>query len=556
LRSFPPFRANRSSRILALAALGASAVSACVGEVGDARQSEVAPLTPPFAAAPGRLRRLSADQYANAVHDVFGPEVVVPRGYDSGDPADGLLSVGSGVTSFGAAGVSQLESSARSISAQVVAPGTLRDRSVTCAPAGIVDDACASAVLRELARAAYRRPVGSDELAELVTVARDSATALGDFHLGLGYAIAAILQAPSFLYRVELGRTTAEDPTPGRYDAYELATRVSYFLWNTTPDAALLAEAENGALDTDEGLAASVDRMLADERARAGVRAFFGDMLQLGNLERLNKDPTVYVHFSAALGGSAREETLRTIEHLVVDERADYRDVFTTRTTFVDRRLAAIYDVPAPSLEGFGMLRYPSDSARVGLLGQVTFLALNAHAASSSATLRGKFVRTVLLCGEIPPPPAGLNTSIPDASEAMPTLRDRVRAHLQVPSCASCHQMMDPIGLAFENFDGIGRFRATENGATIDPSGVLHGEYFRDSRALGEVLHDHPDVPRCLVRTMIRYATGHVETTGETESQRSLATEFEDSGYDVMALMRSVVMSRAFRESSEPEETP
>lgn len=551
-------KVSPATRALALAV--SCFASACVGEVGDAPSDDDAvPFeSPPFAAAPGRLRRLSADQYANAIRDVFGAELVVPRGYDQGDPADGLLAVGAGLTSVVTANVTTLETLSLGLSAQIVAPGVVRDRLVTCTPAGEVDDACAAEILGRVARLAYRRPVASDELAELVDLAHLAGQTRHDFDQGLRYAIAAILQSPSFLYRVELGRTTAEDATPGRYDGFELATRIAFFLWNTTPDAALLADAESGALETDEGLAAAVDRMQADPRVRNGVRAFFSDMLQLRRLDILNKDPNVYVHFSTALGASAREETLRGIESLVVDERGDYRDFLTTRTTFVDRRLAAIYDVPAPSLEGFSMLRFPSESPRAGFVGQVTFLALNAHAASSSATLRGKYVREVLLCGEIPPPPPGLNTSIPDATESRPTLRDRVDAHLTVPSCRSCHQLTDPVGLGFENFDGIGRFRRTENGATIDATGVLNGIYFREPRQLGAALREHPELPKCLVRTAYRYATGHVEITGETETLRTLLASFVDDGHDVMSLMRSIVLSRGFRESSEPviEETP
>lgn len=549
----PSFRSIPRVAVLALAGLA----SACVGSIGDAPadQTPTSPL-PEFAPAPGRLRRLTAEQYTNSIRDVFGPEVTVPRGYVSGDTAEGLLSVGVGITSVGGAAVTQLEAAALAIGAQAAAEGPIRDRLVGCTPSGIADDVCAAAVLGPVGARAYRRPLQQVELDSLIAVAREAAEARGDFHAGLGYAYAVLLQAPSFLYRVELGRTTAEDPTPGRYDGAELATRLAFFFWNTTPDESLLAAASDGTLETDEGLRAAVARLSADPRIRTGVRAFFADMLQLARLDALTKDPNVYVHFNSSLGSSAREETLRGIEHLVVDARGDYRDLFTTRTSFVDRRLAAIYDVPAPTLEGFGMLRYPEDSPRAGLLGQVAFLALNAHAASSSATLRGKYVRNVFLCAAIPPPPANLNTAIPDASEANPTLRDRVREHLSVPSCKSCHLLMDPIGLGFENFDGIGRYRTIENGARIDATGVFDQSFYADARGLGRILRDHPDVPACLVRTMYRYATGHVEITSESAAIRALEESFVASGHDVLDLMRAVATSPGFLESSEPTEGP
>jgi hypothetical protein len=354
---------------------------------------------------------------------------------------------------------------------------------------------------------------------------------------------------------VEIGVPNEAEPGRYVYDPYELATRLAFFMWNTTPDDALLDAAESGVLSTEEGYAQEVERLLADERSRDGVRAFFSDMLRLAELEHLNKDPAVYVHFSPDVGASARQETLLGVEHLVFDRHADYRELFTTRTTFVDRKLASIYDLPAPTLEGHGRIDLPESSTRVGFLGQVAFLGSQAHAASSSATLRGKFVREVFLCAAIPPPPANANTAIPEATMDAPTLRDRVLVHFENPTCRSCHQLMDPMGLAFENFDGLGRFRTEENDTRIDPSGSLNGEYFADAAALADVLYAQPDVPRCLVRTMYRYATGHVEVTGETAELRALTDEFESARYDVLALMRLVTMRPGFRTALAPDST-
>jgi hypothetical protein len=427
---------------------------------------------------------------------------------------------------------------------------------VPCTPSGLTDAACATEFIRPFGRLAFRRPLTDAEVTRFVALQAEAATTLTDFYRGLEFVMAAMLQSPSFVFRVEIGYASPEQNENYRYDAYELATRLSFLIWNSTPDDALLDAAESGALGSDEGYAEQVDRLLEDEeRSREGVRAFFADMLRLAELDRLNKDPVVYVHFSPEVGASAREETLLGVENLVFDRRADYRELFTTRTSFIDRRLASIYDVPAPTLTGHAEVTFPRESKRRGFLGQVAFLGPQAHAASSSATLRGKFVREVFLCAAIPPPPANANTAIPAATEASPTLRDRVLVHFQNPTCRSCHQLMDPMGLAFENFDGLGRFRLEENDTLIDPSGTLNGTYFEDAGDLAEVLYAEPDVPRCFVRTLYRYATGHVEVTGETAELRALTDEFSSARYDVLSLIRALTMRPGFRTALPPDST-
>ena len=209
--------------------------------------------------------------------------------------------------------------------------------------------------------------------------------------------------------------------------------------------------------------------MIAHPSFEDGARAFFTDMWTLYQLDDITKDPTVFTHMSPEVGASAREETLRGVVENVVYEDGDYRDLFTTTRTFLDRKLASIYNVRAPVREGFGEAFLDEDGHRRGVLGHVSFLALQSHAVNSSATLRGKFVREVLLCQYIPPPPSDVDTSIPEASADAVTLRERVAVHLEDEFCASCHQLVDPIGLGLEQFDGLGHFRTTEFGGVIDP---------------------------------------------------------------------------------------
>jgi hypothetical protein len=362
---------------------------------------------------------------------------------------------------------------------------------------------------------------------------------LEDFYLGLEFGLAALLMSPNFLYRPELG----ED---GRLTSYELASKLSYFLWDTMPDAELFNLAEDGSLLNSKNLEEQVDRMMEDSRVLQGLDAFFTDLLDLDLLDEMSKDPLIYKHMNVELSAAAREETLRVISDIVLEQDTDYRQLFTTQWTWVDRRLSAIYDIQAPNMDGFGWVQLPADQGRRGLLGHASILSLYAHAVSSSVTLRGIFVREKLLCHHIPPPPADINTSIPEASVAMPTMRERVSQHLEDPSCATCHEITDLIGLGLENFDGIARWRTSENGSLIDPSGDLDGEAFGDAWSLGAVLGRHPDIGPCLSRNLFAYANHRVPQWEERELLDWHAEGFSKSGHRVAFLMRDIALSDGF----------
>lgn len=500
---------------------------------------------PEAEAFPPLLRRLTRSQYQQSVSDVFGPELVVPTALEPDARTGGLYSVGAASAVLSPRGVELYEAAAQRIARQVAASGPVRDRLISCVPALPADPTCASQVVSAVGERLWRRPLTSEELGRLVELAGEVGDEAGDFYEGVSYAVAALLQSPNFLYRVEVGEA---DPEGGlRFSSFEMASRLSFFLWNTTPDAALLADAASGALTTEAGRVAAVDRLLADPRARAGFRNYVDELLALDELDHLVKDPTVFPAMRADLGSSAREETLSSVEALVFDRDDDFRTWLTTRQTFLNPTLAMLYAVPAPVLDGFGAATLPEQGLRRGLLGQASVLAHHAHPVSSSATKRGVFVREVLLCQEIPPPPANVDTSIPEPSADAVTLRDRVATHLTNPQCAGCHQLTDPIGLALENFDGIGIGRTTENGATIDPSGDLDGEPFADARDLASLIASDPGFARCMTETLYAYAAGH--RAGDTEEAVVdwLNGRFAADGYSMRSMLRRVALSDAFR---------
>lgn len=514
---------------------------------GDGLQS-----APADAATPARMRLMSQEQYFNSLGYVFGPDLRVAAHFAPFRRTDGLLANGSASAGVTLSQMQEFQRAASSLAEQIVSPSH-RAYLVPCVPRDDKrgDRACAREFLLPVGRLLFRRPL--DEAAAEAVVARsvEAAEQLHDFYGGLAVALEGLLMAPQALFVAD--RVEADPARPGyaRLDAHSLASRLSFFLWNAAPDDGLLLAAERGELDSESGLARSVDRMLASPRLETGMRAFFDDMLRFDDLAVLAKDPGIYPVFGAETVVDAREQTLRTlVDHLLVRKR-DYRDLFTSRDTFVSPSLAVIYDVAAPP--GWTAYASPPESARAGLLTQVSFLAAHAHPGRSSPTLRGKAVRELLLCQTVPRPPPNVDFSLlEDADSRLPTARERLDLHRSNPVCAGCHKITDPIGLAFENFDGAGQFRATERGAAIDASGVLDGRQFDDLAGLSQAVHDHPQLGACLVKRVYGWATGGPTQPADKPMLDWLGNRFAADGYRLPDLLRTVALSSAFATVRQP----
>jgi hypothetical protein len=530
--------------------LGLLALAFYIPLIGSASLAQESPPSEPHAiGGPPQIRRLTESQYRATVADIFGPDIPIVGRFEHGLRAEGLLAVGTSQAGISTFSFEQYDASARGIAAEVVGEKR-RGELVPCRPRSesSFDAACAKQFVEHYGPRLFRRPLTGEEVKRYVRTAQTAQQRLGNFYAGLQFALAGMMVSPDFLVRIEPVVPDPKHRGQFRLDPYAEATRLSYFLTNSTPDAELLRAAGAGELDTDAGLARQVDRLIASAYFERAVRAFFEDMLEFDTFNELAKDPVIYPAFNSTVAQDAQEQTLRTIVTLLVTQQGDYRDLFTTRDTYLTRALGAVYRLPVATRNGWEKAQYPVGSGREGILTNISFLAFYSHPGRSSSTLRGKAIRQVFLCQTIPDPPNNVDFSVVQDSSntAMPTARIRLEAHRTSPACAGCHRLMDPLGLTLENFDGVGAFRAQENGAVIDVSGTFDGKTFEGAQGLGQAIHDSPQTPRCLVDKMYRSAAGRKATPDERPYLDYLNQTFQADSYRVPDLMRAIAVSRSF----------
>ena len=393
-------------------------------------------------------------------------------------------------------------------------------------------------IISELGRTLLRRPLTEEDIQLRAEVATRVAEEQQDFYAGLQLALASLMVAPDFLFRVEVAEPAPlpEQPERLRLTNLSLATKLSYFLWNRGPDETLLAAAERGELAQPEGLTREVDRMVASEHLADGVSAFFEDVFVFDQFDELS------------------EQTLRFVVDQLVTQQADYRSLFTANQLPMTRSLGPIYGIPVRTVDGWENATLPAKQSRGGLLSHASFAMLHSHPGRSSPTLRGVFMREALLCQTVPEAPADVDFTqfTQDVAAVHKTARDRLAVHATQASCRKCHALTDPIGLGLESFDGIGKFRMSENESAIDTSGDFDGVTFSNAAELGQAFAESPLVSACLVENLYRYAVGRKQTNGERRLLRYLEDTFAQSGYQLPALMRNIATSEAFRTATAP----
>ncbi len=498
------------------------------------------------------LRRLTESQYRNSIADIFGPAILVQGRFEPDRRVGGLLAAGGTTLSITPSGFEGYAKMADGIARQVVDEKN-RARLISCTPksAKAPDRACAGQVLEHYGMLLFRRPLTPDELKARLDAAESATRLSGDFYTGLRYSLTTLLSAPDFLFRAEVATPRGADYT---LDGYSRAARLSFMLWDTTPDMALLEAARSGALDSDTGVKAQAARLMASPRLENGMRTFFSDLLMLDTLGAITKDPTIYPKYNEEIAASAREETLRTAVDLTLKRNGDFRELFTSRKTFINRPLAWVYDVPY-NLGGEWMPHeFQESDGRSGILTQAAMLSMFSHPGRSSPTKRGVALMDIFLCEPTPTPPANVDFSVVNDvnNPNLRTVRDRLNAHATTPTCASCHTHSDPIGLTLEQFDSIGERRLKDDGRDIDVSATMGGKQFVGAGGLGQYLHDNPKVPACFVKKLYAYGVGaNSEDVGKREVQPFI-DGFTAAGYRLPALLNTLVTSAQFFKAPPP----
>lgn len=494
--------------------------------------------------SPASMKRLSEGQYRAIIANVFGGHISVVGRFDPLQRVGGLEAVGSRSASVTPFGLEEFGRMAASISEQVVSEEN-RQALVPCGQgAGSFDEQCVEGFMRQLGTLLYRRPLSEQELSDAVNVVRQSFELQNDFYAALASGIEWYLISPEFLFVHE---RTEESGGEQRLTALSKASRLSFFLWNTGPDMALIEAAAAGDLNTAKGLEAQVDRMMASPRFENGLRAFFTDMLELEKIDTLQKDPLIFPLFNVDVLRDAREQLLKDIAYHVIVEQAPYPDLFVSRKTFISPALARIYQVQVPQGKAWFQHEYQENEPRAGIHTQVSFVALHSHPGRSSPTLRGEAIRELLMCQTVPDPPADIDfTMFIDSDREGTTTRERLDIHNEQPACAGCHRITDPIGLALEQFDGVGSFRLVDNGLPIDPSGSLDGVDFEEPLGLASALSKNPSITQCISDRLYSYALAREIKSSDRDYLEYLYNEFDQEDYDLAQLIKRFVTGNEF----------
>jgi len=408
---------------------------------------------------------------------------------------------------------------------------------------------CAEQIVNRIGTAAYRRSLNAGDVKSLMTF-YDTGSKLGGFELGIRTAIEAILASPHFIFRVESRPAALKAGQRYAVSSVDVASRLSFFLWGAPPDSTLLALARRDALNDTTVLRAQMKRMLADPRSEALSTRFAAQWLRLQDIEKVAPDALQFPNYHEQLATDMRRETELFFNNIVRENRSAL-ELYSADYTFMNERLAEHYGVPGVTGSNFRKVKYIDDK-RSGLLGQGSILTLTSHANRTSPVLRGKWVMEVFL-GSPPPPPPPNVPDLDKTAEAkegrMLTTRERMEMHRDNPSCRSCHRMMDPIGLALDNFDVTGQWRVRENGVPVD----TRGDYFDGTKigTLGElqrVMLKRP-VPmlRSFTQNLMAYAVGRRMEYYDTPAIRRVVADAQSGNYKMQDLIWGVVKSDPFR---------
>lgn len=528
-------------------------VEAIVVEIDAALERVAQSLAPD----PGRVttRRLNRAEYSNTIRDLLGVTYDATKDFPPDDSGYGFDTIGD-VLTVSPLLMEKYFSAAERIAAEAVVVGPSNEEDFAAKYARVFvcghefgehNAACARNVLRPLAREAYRRPVTRREANNLVAFVELVQDDGGSFEEGIRLAVEALLVSPHFLFRVERDRAPSDSSAAHKVNPFELATRLSYFLWSTMPDQELMQLADEGGLRNPEVLEAQVKRMLADEKSKGLVDNFAGQWLELRNLRLAYRDPETFPDFDRELRRAMERETQLFFTTILSEDRS-LLEFLDADYTFLNERLAKHYGIAGVEGENFRRVSLEGDQ-RGGLLAQGSFLTLTAHATRTSPVLRGLWVLENILGTPPPPPPPDVPPLPTQEGTIQGTMRERMEQHRADPTCASCHSRMDPIGFGLENYDAIGRWRTTEGEVAIDSSGTLPtGEAFSGPKELKALLLAQKDAfTHTLTKKMLTYALGRGLERYDRPAVDSIARAVAEDDYRFSRLVLEIVESMPFQ---------
>ncbi len=501
---------------------------------------------------PGRspLRRLNLMEYLNTVADLFGTAAAtqVADSFPPDEEGGGFSNNADALVVTGLLAGKYMDVSEKLAAVVAARPGTV----VPCDPVQMGETACATRFVDSFGKRAFRRPLSAAERTQYLAFFTEGRKA-GMFADGVELALQAFLQSPHFLYRVEAGGT----PLPGGTGAvasvapYEMASRLSYAFWGSMPDDRLFAAAGAGTLSTAAGIEAEARRMLDpnDPKTKRTVAGFHREWFAIGGVSAIAKDPVVYPTWSPSLRNDLRVEIETFIDQVFwTDGRLE--TLLSAPYSYLNGALAKHYGVVAPTDNGF--VRVALDPMqRAGLLTNGALLSLAAKPDQTSPVHRGKFVREQLLCQQLPSPPALDPPIMAPIVSATASTRERFAQHTQ-PACAACHQLMDPIGFGFENYDAVGRWRTQDGKFNVDASGEVVATTGADGKFTGTVelakrLGASVDARNCVTTQVFRYAAGRAETAGDACTIERMRKRLDETSHDMRELWVAVASSDAFR---------
>ncbi len=512
----------------------------------------------PFTTGPV-LRRLTHSQYNNTLRDLLGENSRLADQFPPEDFVNGFRN------QYEAQNTSPLLAEAYAAAAEKIARKVFLGGDprglIPCKPKSPEDAVCRDRFLRDFGLRAFRRPLAPAEQARYAKLFAAEAASSKSFSAGAQVAVEVMLQSPNFLMRSENGLDLSLKP-------YETASKLSYFAWNTMPDAALLDAARSGELNTPEGVERQMRRLLESPKARESVDEFVTEWLRFDRLTGTVRDRRLYPQFTPELTLAMTEETRRLVAELVW-KKGNFMEFYSAGYTYANGDLAKLYQVPAPK-EDYGKVELPESTARGGVLSHASFLTMTSKPAETSPTSRGLFVREQFLCQDVPQPPPGVNVNLPPISKDQPrTQKDRLSLHLNNESCASCHSLIDPIGLGFEKFDAIGGYReklmltifpnreerreeAKKVELELDTRGNVAGlkdSSFSTPRELGKILAGTPQCQQCVAKQLFRWMAGRHERAADKAVIERAFEDFRHSGFQFQELMIALARRSIFPEA-------